>query len=433
MTDLIAIPTKDRPKELRRLLGELYAQKVDYGHSLPIYVFDHSPTDSASGLVEEFRDRLEVYHRGSMHRTRLIDEVSKQLGINRKVAERIFSYGFGGNRNFILGMTPHDRVISLDDDVLPVSCCSRTGQQDQAETLEQALADRDPVQLLNFLDDLIRPDGNEVIGYSNKCDPSACSEERYDLIKSMMRYLGRDIKGLCFPLGKTLDFQREPVGKVILEGKNNNRNGRITTTYPLLSFHTDDVLYKQGNQAFVYSQLRPAITESMVVGYSCYAADHGVFSQVPFVPTRLRYEDVLHQYMMDNWKMGMSLMLGCDVKHERGSRPQLSMEDCLQEEHFSRLTHCLIAFVAARSNSLDELSNHLKQQRLSSQAFVDGFIAVSKPSKKYLEKIPPISSETRARLPAVIGEDLRWAAATFGLWEKIISFLRDKNFINEGK
>lgn len=322
--DIIGIPTLNRAKELQRLLQELMLQYKTYGHDIPIKIFDHSPNESASWVVEAF-PHLDIEIYGQSKREKLIQEIHKNCNIPEDEANIIFSNGYGGNRNFMLATHPLDRLISIDDDVLPVSY--RSLEKPTHDERWNRPAKLMVVEALCRLGG-VNPARSIDLGYLSSQNNAV--RERYDFLTEILQPLGKDASEFERGVGIIIPLPGENAQK--LTGFGSAPEGQVVFSYPLGSYRMDTSAkyLKSDTTKSSFGLKKVVLSRNMTQGYLCYAADNATISEIPFIPTQLRYEDNMHDLMMHHFGKGCFCMIGRDVMHI--GTPKDNIEELIFDE-----------------------------------------------------------------------------------------------------
>ena len=410
MDAAIAIPTKDRSENLRTVLAELTEQERQYGHNIPIHVFDHSRSDSARAVVEEFDNGIPVRYHGSMERKALIDRVTKGLHCNPQLIEPIFSRGYGGNRNFILGTLSGQRIICLDDDIIPVRL--------------------DPTQGHNgFQKELPFCDPGEIhVTTVLEVPEEETTQTRYDFLTAMLERLGAKVgevkaphaeEGQSIVLDQWGDQRMETGTKIVIE-----REKRIGAVFPRIAYHPDYAeawMFREGIASVTPYAREVIMADGTCCPIGCHAMDTSM-ADVPFLPTTLRCED--GPFLNYNASRGnlAYLVRTENVVHKRGPRS----EDTANANEESILTQAFGAIleIAGREHEYDisKVGKSLIDLDFdTSRAFLNVTI------KEYEENgvgFLRVQKEDVAILHARLHYEVILAGATFYAWKPTREFLK---------
>jgi hypothetical protein len=121
---LLVIPTI-RPSEVIGTVKAYSRNFRDYGHSVPIVVFDNSSAEPSSVIVDQLNtisndyDQILLYV-GPSERRSLISILCAKFTSYSTTINQLFGTNYGGSRNTILAYTVGERFISVDDDVRPI-------------------------------------------------------------------------------------------------------------------------------------------------------------------------------------------------------------------------------------------------------------------------------------------------------------------------
>lgn len=444
---VIAIPTKDRPYELRRLLTFLAELQRRYGHCVPVHVFDHSPNYTARPTVEELQGRsgLEITLFGEQERTALIDDVSERLSIPHPSVDEIFREGYGGNRNAILSQFPNSVVISIDDDIIPLSFSSH---QDFS-ALQRRIDDGLDYMLYKIPLQSGLLAGNlrgfkKMVRYQEQG-----FHEWYDLIGTLLKHLGKRVTDLTLPTAKTLEFaddiydcstssfdnKEDGLQYVITHDSLDKPTAQISAAFPLLSFHGDILTrHQHEDEMFTLDGLQPVVLPRIDEGYACFAADNTAYANVHFVPTRLPYEDIVHSYIMAASPEDAALMIGMDVMHKRnGSNyrdPHLtstgvSLCGIIVRGILFKILENFSFNPERTSTFLQEIEKADEQQISFGWSNLKEFMEEARSSAASDYGIVVKANEI-ARIKVRAYEELHRSGRVFELWPRIIEYMRDK-------
>ncbi|MEK6964417.1 MAG: hypothetical protein AABX70_08415 [Nanoarchaeota archaeon] len=419
--DRIAIPTKDRPLELNRLLEELSIQFAKYSHGMPIQIFDHSEKGTAKAVIEKFQKQLPIVWVGPEQRNALIKGVAGSLCIDPKEVHDIFSEGYGGNRNFMLACNPTGRVVTVDDDVVPCSFKLREEPRVENPRLEDLLEQGDQVALQRFLR-IAMLNGVEV-AYEMEVRPEQAVEFQYDFISDLLTPLGKELDANVAS-GESCQKVTVTPGtkKLILEGR--PVTGKVLMVFPLISYHGDmraALLAKNTLEA--YAHTRPFALKESIGSYTSYAALHDVTSGIPFMSTSLRCEDVLHAHMISRIRDGVYFYTGRDVMHKRAARV-LNEADLAMNEVASGSFMGIVG-MGLRDHRLEDLPSYLLEVS-SSIPIIGEYILSARDILANLqyENLPDLDQTVQIFLR--VQQEVRKAVVTLHHWPRIHEYVLEQ-------
>jgi len=398
MGESIAIPTLgNEPHKLHRLLRKLIANRTRYGHTYAIYVFDHSVTSSAHSVVKQF-DEENVHYLGHDQRAAFIGDLSDRLSLDGDILNRTFSRGYGGNRNFILAKTIRDRVISIDDDIDPVSFRLVSDMHEQ-------------------------PTGN-VIGFFQDIPAEEGEFYDFDLFGNLMDFLGKHKTQIDLREGESLD----DVTNVTIDGDFHNSASRVIAVHPMISGVPDLVyplLRKFEGKKRAFSYLEPAVVKHRFEVYQCYASENEIASVLPFIPTPFRCEDTLHAMMLSDLQVGCFVMSGNDVYHDQDSLDNIGEEEVFREM-IAHLIGMHIGYLF-RDNE-QKLDGFPYKLRVTSNNYpYMNLLARAGPKLAILKGYNVASSrENIARIHSTVRAEASFAADTFQAWNKVRDYLMNQ-------
>lgn len=414
--DLIGIPTLNRAKELQRLLEELTLQYKMYGHDIPIKIFDHSRNESTSWVVEAFPHLdIEVY--GQSKREKLIQEIHKNCNIPEDEANIIFSNGYGGNRNFMLAMRPLDRVISIDDDVVPIAY--RSQEKPHHDERWNRPTKRMVVEALCRLAG-VNPTRSIDVGYL--LTQNNVVRERYDFLTEILQPLGKDTSEFERGVGIIIPLPGENAQK--LTGFGDAPKGQVVFSYPLGSYRTDSSARYLNNDKIMssFDLKKTVLSRNMTQGYLCYAADNTIVSEIPFIPTQLRYEDNMHDLMMHHFGKGCFCMIGRDVMHI--GTPKDNIEELIFDEITATVIPTIGRLFFKQAGTIPTLGTMLALTCVKGRVLKD---VLDSAIKFLLEtnQIYNLEEVGKLNLYKCAQRELLLAGITFTNWPRIIEYRKN--------
>ena len=388
MTKIVAIPTIGRDLvSLGMLIGNLLRQREEYGHSFPIYLFDHTQEKTVSEFAKQF-EKKNVFVYGKKEREQLITEVSQKLGLNMDYVRKTFSNGYGGNRNFIIAKTLQDQVVSIDDGILPYSLRHHR---------------------------IKSKDWSDCVGTLHVVKESSCQKEEFDLFGLLTEPLGKSVSGFNIKKGGRLI---RTGCKLELEGEAPKENSVIVSSHPFFSGDNDLALFSKRARATIYSDLKQFIVNFRSKSAGCYGVNNKIDSVLPFVPTTLRYEDLLRSFMASRLNLGCALYIGKDVLHSNKHKPKPTTGQ-IKEEMVAQICYTLMGDAFRGCRKMDSFSSFLEKHD-----FFDGRYETLV-FQAYDVAGLEMNSGEYSWITNVIEREIDLVKNTFQMWGKVREYLLD--------
>ncbi|MFT4326872.1 MAG: glycosyltransferase family 2 protein [Candidatus Woesearchaeota archaeon] len=294
MKPIVAIPTKDRPDRLNKLLTKLEENFAQFHTDAHVAVFDDTKTNSAEEIVAKHSSNLDILHYGTEHKNYLATFGNPEL----------FRQSYGGNRNAILATFPNHRIIMLDDDMAPFSVKAKGPKMKVTIPLEKS-----QVHLGN-------------LRYPSEKDTFTST----DFVDILLKDLGRK------PSKRNIFVDMDVPVSGSIRGTRMKRHSipshitKITQTG-----HTDtyEFVRAQVNPLLCNDRIKPSFTTQC--SYACVAMNTAYTANIPFVPTRYKYEDILHSNMLFSAGLSSVRSTKANMLHTSG-KGNITLEEAIQQD-----------------------------------------------------------------------------------------------------
>jgi len=306
---VVAILTKDRPQELARLFRDLEENYITFNRDNEIHIFDDSIKPETLNLIIDWRKRIPIHYHGPTRDDELIKAANDVLEEKFDVTP-LFKGSIAAARNSIQANLSDKLVLSLDDDVRPYSL------HGEGETSPKPKLDYPFYTLGQYF---------KVAKYKT---------EPFDFISALSEPMGK--KTTPF-FGKKVSAVFPEQGTVIGEKRRFRfTNLPVAITSTLDSHHLDLAASRLNDTAkYAFTELKPAYCEFGAT-YSCVGFDMPRVSHIPFVPTKYRYEDYLHNTMVYLDRVGCTYFTGKDIMHDRANRDFVDHEYAQKDDIISQ-------------------------------------------------------------------------------------------------
>ncbi|MBD3203432.1 hypothetical protein GF327_04000 [Candidatus Woesearchaeota archaeon] len=356
--------------------------------------------------------------------------LEKNTRIKKNVLERIFGKGYGGNRNFALALTLNNKVLSVDDDVelysfrpsFPLEDLSipEFGARGGPEMLAAQVKAREFQEVAH--------------GYTAAILPENGKKLSFDLEKLIKAYLGKTVGELsCKKAKENLVRGLDPsyrFGQLYVSGMPPGPASWIATVFFPVSYASDmdEYVGEEGPEVLAHDCLKPVALQLANIGCTCYCADNSSYGKIPFIPTDLKLEDFVHQYMMFGLDAGSSVIVDQDIMHLSHTETRKNKKKIQKRNLAAAMIRGFVKVGVEEMNcdTLSSLAGYLKKVNKTDMT------KLAEKLIKHAEKNQQENFSLERRhinsLTGLVNRELKNAIEVFENWQDIREFLLENPF-----